>query len=111
MLNRKSNNSPISIIHEDTKLILEALKNVNPILENQTVRLPLIVTDKMIPIKDRNKDTANFVGLMFLDFDNNFYFVEDATYLTDRIKVAVPILVKQFVKIIIILTFKKIYLK
>lgn len=93
MLNIKSNNSPISVIHEDTKLILEALKNIDPILENKPVRLPLLVTDKMIPIKDRNKNTATFVGLMFLDFDNDFYFVEDATYLADRIKVAVPILV------------------
>ena len=93
MLNIKSNNSPISIIHEDTKLILEALKNIDPILENKPVRLPLLVTDRMIPIKDRNKNTATFVGLMFLDFDNDFYFVEDATYLADRIKVAVPILV------------------
>ena len=93
MLNIKSNNSPISIIHEDTKLILEALKNIDPILENKPVRLPLLVTDRMIPIKDRNKDTATFVGLMLLDFDNNFYFVEDATYFSDRIKVAVPILV------------------
>ena len=93
MLNIKSTNSPISIIHEDTKLILEALKNIDPILENKPVRLPLLVTDKMIPIKDRNKNTATFVGLMFLDFDNNFYFVEDATYFSDRIKVAVPILV------------------
>lgn len=93
MLNIKSTNSPISIIHEDTKLILEALKNIDPILENKPVRLPLLVTDRMIPIKDRNKDTATFVGLMLLDFDNNFYFVEDATYFSDRIKVAVPILV------------------
>ena len=93
MLNVKSTNSPISIIHEDTKLILEALKNIDPILENKPVRLPLLVTDRMIPIKDRNKDTATFVGLMLLDFDNNFYFVEDATYFSDRIKVAVPILV------------------
>lgn len=93
MLNIKSTNSPISIIHEDTKLILEAIKNVNPILENKTIRLPLLVTDRMIPIKDRNKDTATFVGLMFLDLDNNFYFVDDATNFSDRIKVAVPILV------------------
>lgn len=93
MLNIKSTNSPISVIHEDTKLILAALKNIDPILENKPVRLPLLVTDKMIPIKDQNKNTATFVGLMFLDFDNDFYFVEDATYLTDRIKVAVPILV------------------
>lgn len=93
MLNVKSTNSPITVIHEDTKLILEALKNIDPILENKPVRLPLLVTDRMIPIKDRNKNTATFVGLMFLDFDNDFYFVEDATYLTDRIKVAVPILV------------------
>ena len=93
MLNIKSTNSPISIIHEDTKLILEALKNIDPILESKPVRLPLLVTDRMIPIKDRNKDTATFVGLMLLDFDNNFYFVEDATYFSDRIKVAVPILV------------------
>lgn len=93
MLNIKSNNSPISVIHEDTKLILEALKNIDPILENKPVRLPLLVTDRMIPIKDRNKNTATFVGLMFLDFDNDFYFVEDATYFSDRIKVDVPILV------------------
>lgn len=93
MLNVKSTNSPISVIHEDTKLILEALKNIDPILENKPVRLPLLVTDRMIPIKDRNKDIATFVGLMLLDFDNNFYFVEDATYFSDRIKVAVPILV------------------
>ena len=93
MLNIKSTNSPISIIHEDTKLILEALKNIDPILESKPVRLPLLVTDRMIPIKDRNKDTATFVGLMLLDFDNNFYFVEDTTYFSDRIKVAVPILV------------------
>ena len=93
MLNVKSTNSPITVIHEDTKLILEALKNIDPILENKPVRLPLLVTDRMIPIKDRNKNTANFVGLMFLDFDNDFYFVEDATYFSDRIKVAVPILV------------------
>lgn len=93
MLNIKSTHSPISVIHEDTKLILEALKNINPILENETVRLPLLVTDRMIPIKDRNKDIATFVGLMLLDFDNNFYFVEDATYFSDRIQVAVPILV------------------
>lgn len=93
MLNVKSTNSPISVIHKDTKLILEALKNIDPILENKPVRLPLLVTDRMIPIKDRNKDTATFVGLMLLDFDNNFYFVEDATYFSDRIKVAVPILV------------------
>lgn len=93
MLNIKSTNSPISIIHEDTKLILEALKNIDPILESKPVRLPLLVTDRMIPIKDRNKDTATLVGLMLLDFNNNFYFVEDATYFSDRIKVAVPILV------------------
>lgn len=93
MLNVKSSNSPITVIHEDTKLILEALKNIDPILENKPVRLPLLVTDRMIPIKDRNKNTATFVGLMFLDFDNDFYFVEDATYFSDRIKVAVPILV------------------
>lgn len=65
MLNVKSTNSPISVIHKDTKLILEALKNIDPILENKPVRLPLLVTDRMIPIKDRNKDTATFVGLMF----------------------------------------------
>lgn len=93
MLNVKSTNSPITVIHEDTKLILEALKNIDPILENKPVRLPLLVTDRMIPIKDRNKNTATFVSLMFLDFENDFYFVEDTTYLTDRIKVAVPILV------------------
>ena len=93
MLNIKSTNSPISVIHEDTKLILEALKNIDPIFESKPVRLPLLVTDRMIPIKDRNKNTATFVGLMFLDFDNDFYFVEDATYFSDRIKVAVPILV------------------
>lgn len=93
MLNVKSTNSPITVIHEDTKLILEALKNIDPILENKPVRLPLLVTDRMIPIKDRNKNTATFVGLMFLDFDNDFYFVEDATYFSDRIKAAVPILV------------------
>ena len=81
MLNIKSTNSPISVIHEDTKLILEALKNIDLILENKPVRVPLLITDEMILIEDRNKDTATFVGLMLLDFDNNFYFVEDATYL------------------------------
>lgn len=93
MLNIKSTNSPISVIHEDTKLILEALKNIDPILENKPVRLPLLVTDEMIQIDELNRDIATFVGLMLLDFDNNFYFVEDATYFSDRIKVAVPILV------------------
>lgn len=46
MLNVKSTNSPITVIHEDTKLILEALKNIDPILENKPVRLPLLVTDR-----------------------------------------------------------------
>ena len=93
MINCKNSSSPLSIIHEDTKLILGALNKANRNPKKEKVILPLVVTENGVLTKERNSEKATFVGLMFLDDNDNFYFVKDLKNYSSNIKVALPILV------------------
>lgn len=93
MINCKNSTSPLSIIHEDTKLILGALNKANRNPKTEKVILPLVVTEHGVATKDLDSEKATFVGLMFLDDNDNFYFVKELKNYSSNIKVALPILV------------------
>ena len=93
MINCKNSTSPLSIIYEDTKLILGALNKANRNPKREKVILPLVVTEHGVATKDLDSEKATFVGLMFLDDNDNFYFVKELKNYSSNIKVALPILV------------------
>lgn len=93
MINCKNSASPLSIIHEDTKLILGALNKANRNPKTEKVILPLVVTEHGVSTEEQNSEKATFVGLMFLDRNDNFYFVKEVKNDSSDIKVALPILV------------------
>ena len=93
MINCTNSASPLSIIHEDTKLILGSLHKSNRNPKKEKVILPLVVTENGVSTDERNSEKATFVGLMFLDRNDNFYFVKELKNDCSDIKVALPILV------------------
>lgn len=92
MINCVQNGSPLSILHQDTKLMLGALNKVNRNPKKEKVILPFVVTEFGVSEKDSETDKATFVGVMFLDQNNNFYFDKTVSN-PETLKVAVPILV------------------
>lgn len=92
MINCTHDKSPLSVIHEDTKLILGALHKANRNPKKEKVILPLVVTEYGVSTKDSETDKATFVGVMFLDQNDNFYFGKTVSN-PETLKVAVPILV------------------
>lgn len=67
MINCKNSASPLSIIHEDTKLILGALDKANRNPKTEKVILPLVVTEHGVATKDIDSEKATFVGQNDLD--------------------------------------------
>lgn len=92
MINCAHNGSPLSILHQDTKLILGALNKAKRNPNKEKVILPFVVTEFGVSPKDSETDKATFVGVMFLDQNDNFYFDKTVSN-TETLKVAVPILV------------------
>ena len=92
MINCAHNGSPLSILHQDTKLILGALNKAKRNPNKEKVILPFVVTEFGVSPKDSETDKATFVGVMFLDQNDNFYFDKTVSN-PETLKVAVPILV------------------
>jgi hypothetical protein len=92
MINCVQNGSPLSILHQDTKLILGALNKAKRNPNKEKVILPFVVTEFGVSPKDSETDKATFVGVMFLDQNDNFYFDKTVSD-PETLKVAVPILV------------------
>lgn len=92
MINCVHNGSPLSILHQDTKLILGALNKAKRNPNKEKVILPFVVTEFGVSPKDSETDKATFVGVMFLDQNDNFYFDKTVSD-PETLKVAVPILV------------------
>ena len=92
MINCVHNSSPLSILHQDTKLILGALNKAKRNPNKEKVILPFVVTEFGVNPKDSETDKATFVGVMFLDQNDNFYFGKTVSN-PETLKVAVPILV------------------
>ena len=92
MINCVHNGSPLSILHQDTKLILGALNKAKRNPNKEKVILPFVVTEFGVSPKDSETDKATFVGVMFLDQNDNFYFDKTVSN-PETLKVAVPILV------------------
>ena len=92
MINCVHNGSPLSILHQDTKLILGALNKAKRNPNKEKVILPFVVTEFGVIPKDSETDKATFVGVMFLDQNDNFYFDKTVSN-PETLKVAVPILV------------------
>ena len=67
MINCKNSASPLSIIHEDTKLILGALDKANRNPKTEKVILPLVVTEHGVATKDIDSEKATFGGQNDLD--------------------------------------------
>ena len=93
MINCTHDKSPLSVIHEDTKLILGALHKANRNPKREKVILPLVVTEYGVLTREKNSEKATFVGLMVLDKNDNFYLVKEFKNSINEIKVALPILV------------------
>ena len=92
MINCVQNGSPLSILHQDTKLILGALHKAKRNPNKEKVILPFVVTEFGVSPKDSETDKATFVGVMFLDQNDNFHFDKTVSN-PETLKVAVPILV------------------
>lgn len=92
MINCVQNGSPLSILHQDTKLILGALNKAKRNPNKEKVILPFVVTEFGVSPKDSETDKATFVGVMFLDQNDNFHFDKTVSD-PETLKVAVPILV------------------
>lgn len=92
MINCLQNGSPLSILHQDTKLILGTLNKAKRNPNKEKVILPFVVTEFGVSPKDSETDKATFVGVMFLDQNDNFYFDKTVSN-PETLKVAVPILV------------------
>lgn len=92
MINCVHNGSPLSILHKDTKLILGALNKAKRNPNKEKVILPFVVTEFGVSPKDSETDKATFVGVMFLDQNDNFCFDKTVSN-PETLKVAVPILV------------------
>ena len=92
MINCVQNGSPLSILHQDTKLILGALHKAKRNPNKEKVILPFVVTEFGVSPKDSETDKATFVGVMFLDQNDNFHFDKTVSD-PETLKVAVPILV------------------
>lgn len=92
MINCVQNGSPLSILHQDTKLILGALNKAKRNPNKEKVILPFVVTEFGVSPKDSETDKATFFGVMFLDQNDNFHFDKTVSD-PETLKVAVPILV------------------
>lgn len=92
MINCTHDKSPLSVIHEDTKLILGVLNKAHRNPKKEKVILPFVVTEFGVSPQDSETDKATFVGVMFLDQNDNFYFGKTVSN-SETLKVAVPILV------------------
>lgn len=92
MINCVQNGSPLSILHQDTKLILGALNKAKRNPSKEKVILPFVVTEFGVSEKDSETDKATFVGVMFLDQNDSFHFGKTVSN-PETLKVAVPILV------------------
>lgn len=92
MINCLQNGSPLSILHQDTKLILGTLNKAKRNPNKEKVILPFVVTEFGVSPKDSETDKATFVGVMFLDQNDNFHFDKTVSN-PETLKVAVPILV------------------
>ena len=79
MINCTKSDSPLSILHQDTKLILGALNKAQRTPETEKAILPFVVTEFGVSLADSKTDKATFVGVMFLDQNDNFYFDKTVT--------------------------------
>lgn len=97
MINKTVGKSPLSVLHEDTEFILELLKNKNIDPKEEKVKLPLTIKEEDFDNLSLYKTKSIFFGIMVLDFNDSFYFVQNIVDLAGKIgtingvKLAIPV--------------------
>lgn len=94
MINKTVGKSPLSVLHEDTELILELLENKNIDPKEEKVKLPLTIKEEDFGNLSLCKTKSIFFGIMVLDFSDSFYFAQNIVDLAGKInglKLAIPI--------------------
>ena len=97
MINKTVGKSPLSVLHEDTELILELLENKNIDPKEEKVKLPLTIKEGDFDNLSLYKTKSIFFGIMVLDFSDSFYFAQNIVDLAGKIgtingvKLAIPI--------------------
>ena len=97
MINKTVGKSPLSVLHEDTEFILELLENKNIDPKEEKVKLPLTIKEEDFDNLSLYKTKSIFFGIMVLDFNDSFYFVQNIVDLAGKIatingvKLAIPV--------------------
>lgn len=94
MINKTVGKSPLSVLHEDTELILELLENKNIDPKEEKVKLPLTIKEEDFDNLSLYKTKSIFFGIMILDFSDSFYFAQNIVDLAGKIngvKLSIPI--------------------
>lgn len=94
MINKTVGKSPLSVLHEDTELILDLLANKNIDSKKEKVKLPLTIKEEDFDNLSLYKTKSIFFGIMVLDFSDSFYFAQNIVDLAGKIngvKLAIPI--------------------
>ena len=94
MINKTVGKSPLSVLHEDTELILELLENKNIDPKEEKVKLPLTIKEENFDNLSLYKTKSIFFGIMILDFSDSFYFAQNIVDLAGKIngvKLSIPI--------------------
>lgn len=97
MINKTVGKSPLSVLHEDTELILDLLANKNIDSKKEKVKLPLTIKEEDFDNLSLYKTKSIFFGIMVLDFNDSFYFVQNIVDLAGKIgtingvKLAIPV--------------------
>ena len=97
MINKTVGKSPLSVLHEDTELILDLLANKNIDSKKEKVKLPLTIKEEDFDNLSLYKTKSIFFGIMILDFSDSFYFAQNIVDLAGKIgtingvKLAIPI--------------------
>ena len=94
MINKTVGKSPLSVLHEDTELILDLLANKNIDSKKEKVKLPLTIKEEDFGNLSLCKTKSIFFGIMVLDFSDSFYFAQNIVDLAGKInglKLAIPI--------------------
>jgi hypothetical protein len=94
MINKTVGKSPLSVLHEDTELILDLLANKNIDSKKEKVKLPLTIKEENFDNLSLYKTKSIFFGIMVLDFNDSFYFVQNIVDLAGKIngvKLSIPI--------------------
>ena len=97
MINKTVGKSPLSVLHEDTELILDLLANKNIDSKKEKVKLPLTIKEEDFDNLSLYKTKSIFFGIMILDFNDSFYFAQNIVDLAGKIgtinevKLAIPV--------------------